>query len=375
MTAVHRVNGRTTEAAFLLLALRGDRPEVTPDTLRAAAEVRDWDRVAVLAQRHSVGPWLLRIISDPSVAPLVPESAIRALRGQTTAAALAALALAKATEEALLALADESIPAIILKGPVIADQFYPDPGLRPYRDADLLVPLAAHQRVHALLDRLGYVVAEDHGGVNAAQAETCEAPFETAYVHRESGLSLDMHYDHLQVGLRPRELDGLWERSEPFRLLVVDARRPCLNDLFLALAVHLHRHAFERLIWFKDLDLIVRQAGHRLDWQWLGETARQEGVVASLQYALWLLQRLLGTPLPEEAKALTRANRLSKLLWRERDVVEAGERAGRWRRAVQFAPAEGLRGALPSLFLMGRRLEKLQALWRRATRSDKTGLA
>jgi hypothetical protein len=147
-----------------------------------------------------------------------------------------------------------------------------------------------------------------------------------------------------------------------------------LNDLFLSLAVHLHRHGFERLIWFKDLDLIIRRDGEGLDWRWLDETARDEGVAASLQHTLWLLRRLLDTPLPESAAALARVSRLHRLLWRERDVVEAGERRGRWRRAVQFAPAEGLRGALPSLLLMGRRSDKLRALWRRA-RSDTTRLA
>jgi hypothetical protein len=306
---------------------------------------------------------------------LVPESALKELRAQTAASTIAGLALARAMEEALLALEAEGVPVAVLKGAVIAQQFYPDTDLRPYRDIDLLVPLEANESVAAICARLGYVVAEDHGGTHAAHEGTCETPFETAYVHSQTGLSLDVHYDHLQVGLRPRELDGLWRRSEPWTFHRAQARCPGLNDLFLSLAVHLHRHGFERLIWFKDLDLIIRRAGEKLDWRWLDETARAEGVGASLQHTLWLLERLLATPLPDDAATLARVSRLHRLLWREEDVIEAEERPGRWRRAVQFAPAEGLRGALPSLVLMGRRSDKLQALWRRAIRSDKTGIA
>jgi hypothetical protein len=366
---------RTPEVIFLLAALRGAAPAATSQVVDAAREVGDWKAVASLAQRHAVGPWLLRVVSCPEIAPLVAPDAFSALRAQTAAATIAGLALAQAMEEALLALEAEGVPVAVLKGAVIAEQFYPDADLRPYRDIDVLVPLDAHERVAAVCAKLGYVVAEDHGGTHAAHEGTCETPFETAYVHEQSGLSLDVHYDHLQVGLRPRELDSLWQRSEPWVFHRARARCPGLNDLFLSLAVHLHRHGFERLIWFKDLDLIIGRAGGRLDWRWLEETARIEGVAASLQHTLWLLQRLLGTPLPDGAAVLARVSRLHRLLWREQDVVEAGERPGRWRRAVQFAPAEGLRGALPSLLLMGRRSDKLQALWRRVTRSDTTRLA
>ncbi len=363
---------RTPEAQFILTALRGREPAVTPGLVEAARSVRDWDAVTSLSDRHGTGPWLLRIAASHELAGLVPERASNALRAQATASALEALALARALEEALLALESESVPAIVLKGPVIAERFYPDPGLRPYRDIDLLVPLAAHERVAALCARLGYAVAEDHGGPTAARPGSCEMPFETAYLHPETAVSLDVHYDHLQVGLQPRELDRLWQRSEPWAFQRARARQPCLEDLFLSLAVHLQRHAFERLIWFKDLDLIVSRAGNELNWVRLAEAAHEEGVTSALAYALWLLQRLLGTQLSEAASACAGASRLQRLLWRERDVVETNGRSGRWRRAVQFVPADGLRGALPSLLLMGRRSDKLHALWQRALGRDGT---
>jgi hypothetical protein len=53
------------------------------------------------------------------------------------------------------------------------------------------------------------------------------------------------------------------------------------------------------------------------------------------------------------------------LFWRESDLYSPVARRQRWRRAVQFVPWDGVRGALPSLLIMGRRGDKARSLWRR----------
>ena len=356
----------SAEARFLTLALRGEEPAGSPALSEVAREVRDWSRVALLSAQHGVSPWLLRSISYADLNAVIPNASLAAIRRQARACVLKTLSLTQALQEALLALGTESIPIAVLKGPAIAERYYPDPSLRPYRDIDLLVPLEAHRRVFDVCARLGYIVAEDHGGVSAAANGTCESPFEAKFVHRECGIKLEIHYDHLQTGLRPQAMDDVWQRSEPWTFHGASARVLALNDLFLFLCVHLNKHGFGGLIWFKDLDLIVRNHCDQLDWRWLDEAARREGVRTSLTYALRLLAKLLNTPLPDEAAALakvTGASIFHRLLWREEEVLNLG--VGRWRRAVQFVPRDGFRGALPSVLVMGRRPDKLRALTRR----------
>ena len=75
----------------------------------------------------------------------------------------------------------------------------------------------------------------------------------------------------------------------------------------------------------------------------------------------------------QEASALanmTGASIFHRLLWREEEVLNLG--VGRWRRAVQFVPRDGLRGALPSVLVMGRRPDKLRALTRRLLRGHRS---
>jgi hypothetical protein len=144
------------------------------------------------------------------------------------------------------------------------------------------------------------------------------------------------------------------------------------------LAVHLHRHGFNRLIWFKDLDLFVGRFGGQIDWAWLGRAAAADGVALSLNLALRRVAGLLGTELPDGARRLTAGSPsvfLSSRLWNETEALRIDARRGRWRRAVQFVPGDGVRGALPSLLLMGRRLEKIRALQRRWRSKGRHGRA
>jgi hypothetical protein len=137
--------------------------------------------------------------------------------------------------------------------------------------------------------------------------------------------------------------------------------------------VHLHRHGFDRLIWFKDLDLMVRRGD--LDWARIDALADAEGCRDSLVAALEYLGMVLKTPLPPEAQEmLKRRSRLSRWLfhraWKPAEVVAlAPRRRWRMRRAVQFAPETGLmRGGLAAFLFTGRRRDKVRVLLRAMTR-------
>jgi len=360
---------QSPEAAFVTLAVRGERPAANGCLAAAASAVRDWDKVAFHCVQHRMSGWVLQSIAASGLSEAVPAKTLGVIRNNAMRAAFQGLMLSGELVRVQKALSAHDVPSVLLKGPAIANRFYPDPALRPYGDIDLLLPIETHSRAMEVCADLGYRVAEDHGGLEAANHGTCEWPYETAFTHSETHISLDVHYDHFQIGVKPRFLSDVWQRAEAWTLEGHETRVLALNDLFLFLCVHLSRHGFGGLFWFKDIDLILRLRGPDLDWPWLLETAEREGVSSSLGYTLRLLTMLLGTQLPPEAERLAAASGRSvvhRLLWRESEVMEL--RVGRWRRAVQFVPWDGPRGALPSLLVMGRRTEKLGALLHRATR-------
>ena len=81
------------------------------------------------------------------------------MQGSTNALrwAVQCLWLDAVTAEVTRALAAEGVRSVLLKGPVTARWLYADdPGARPYRDVDLLVPPGGHAAAEAVLTTLGF---------------------------------------------------------------------------------------------------------------------------------------------------------------------------------------------------------------------------
>lgn len=71
--------------------------------------------------------------------------------------AMQCLKLDAVAAEVTRALTANGVRSVLLKGPVTARWLYPgDPGARPYRDVDLLVPLHGHATAEAVLTALGF---------------------------------------------------------------------------------------------------------------------------------------------------------------------------------------------------------------------------
>jgi len=152
-----------------------------------------------------------------------------------------------------------------------------------------------------------------------------------------------------------------------------------LEDQVVQLSVHAHKHGFNRLIWFKDLDLLLRQHASQVNWKLVEEVAHKEGVTASVWYALQLTQAVLGTALPPTAPRLAPRGLVRLLYSAMWPAARVCNLQGLWRRrAVQVYVAESWRGTLPSLVMMGRRGDRVRLIagglmqhWRIAT-STKT---
>jgi hypothetical protein len=138
----------------------------------------------------------------------------------------------------------------------------------------------------------------------------------------------------------------------------------CAEDQLVQLSVHLHKHGFSRLIWLKDVDLLLRASAGRLAWDHIVDQARREGVDGSVWYSLVLTHAILGTPVPAGVLARLRPSPLLhavyRLVWPRTQIT--GLAGQMHRRAVQFDAADSWRGMLPSLLLMGRRRDRLTAL-------------
>lgn len=352
-------------ARTLRLAASGSRPHLSARAREAFLACDDHAALARLALEHRAAPWLAAALqSDPEASG---HPGARHIAAAGASQVFDTLQRFSEMTRVVGELNRLDIPVVVLKGPGIAERFYPDPGLRPYGDVDLLIHEADLARVGEVLTARGYIDKNEHTDPHPHRLHECHGVFQRIFINEPRGQVVEVHLDHLQIGLEPVSMDEIWSRAAQREFGRARAAVLEDHDLFVQLCVHLQRHGYERLIWLKDLDLMVR-AGV-LDWATVERKAAAEGCLGAVSYALWLLPQVLRTPLPREAARLAkRQGLLSRQLFKRAWPVArirnlAPQRQWRFRRLVQFAPETGLvRGGLPGFLTSGRRIDKLRVL-------------
>jgi hypothetical protein len=216
------------------------------------------------------------------------------------------------------------IPTLVLKGAAISILHYRDRGVRPMGDADVLVP---HDRAAAAVEcfrRMGWRPARARVGdlIRYQHSVRMVSP---------TGEGLDLHWRGLAECVGEGMDDAFWSRAVPLRLLLVDSRGLAPGDALLHAVVHGMRWNAEPPIrWITDAMVILREAGHAIDWPRVADEARARGVALRLAAGLTYLRARFDAPIPEEALASLWATQPALVERLELDVLTIGARgAGR----------------------------------------------
>jgi hypothetical protein len=259
----------------------------------------DWAKVLELAEHHGVTPLVYRALTAHT--GFAPAEVVEQLRKRYEHTARTNLRFAAELFRILDCLEAHAIPAIPLKGPVLAETVYGDLALRDFSDLDVLVNPLDVMRAKAALQTLDYSLAtslsdaEERAYLAAGYEYTFDGP---------AGRNLL----ELQWNILPRfyavafDVDELFARSASAPLCGRTVRALSPEDLFLALATHAAKHAWIRLHWLRDIAGVIET--HRLDWTTVIRRARELGIARITGVSLVLAQRLLHANLPEEAQTL-----------------------------------------------------------------------
>jgi hypothetical protein len=350
-------------AHFVTLCAREPAALQPGEIQAAAAAIQNWDVLATTGAEHGVTGFVRQAVAREGIA--LPWRTERALRDTALVELASVLRLNLELARGVDALVSTGLPVIVLKGPALARTIYPIATLRPYTDIDLTVQ-ERHEAAAAALMAKSYTEVPN-GAEEARRTRAGHlhegAAFHRVFVTSQEEAAIELHTDPLQLGLRPTCEADRWARALPVPDLP-GALMLCPEDQLVHLSVHAHKHGFSRLIWLKDLDLLLRTRGQCFDWDLAVETARREGVQASVWYGLRLVSTLLRTPVPRAQLERLRPGPLLRslyhLVW---PVARIADLDGYMRRrGVQFHAAESWRGMLPSLVLMGRRRTRARAI-------------
>ena len=270
------------------------------------------DAVLEQATAHGVAPLLRNRLVEQGLFRQLPEAARDALDTQYQASSVQAMARYHELGVILERCAEADIPVIALKGIYLAKAVYPEPGLRPMADMDLLFRVQDLEAVQTILLQLGYSREDADRPISDYLPTWHQLP---PFV-RADATSVEVH----MVIERPQspfsiDHEGIWKRARSWPL----GGRPLLamapEDLLLHVCLHAMYHHHGRIPLSALIDIAWIIKVEPLDWEVLVARAKAWRAPLPTFLGLELARRLLGCVVPERVvAALAPGKRIEPLL-------------------------------------------------------------
>lgn len=261
----------------------------------------DWDLLASYAG-VALSPLVLRGIDAGRAGGAVPQAIVSQLRDNQRLLATSYLKRHAALRTICGIFDGAAIPAIALKGAVVAHLAYPDPVLRPMVDLDLWLPRDRLDEAAALLEPHGF-----HYPAELAASTTAITPpersFERKLRHDTTRVQVELHGEVRSLaGLAWGRFDRAWRAGERVALGGVEAQVQCPEHLLAHLSLHLTRNvAFAtRLHHLLDVALVIERWKDRWRWPALVRDWADQRVTSWMLLGVVLARDLLGAPVPPD---------------------------------------------------------------------------
>lgn len=284
------------DPVFCLLAAAADWPAGAQRAARVrqlAEEAGGYARSGLmrLVDRHRVAPLVLDGLVVAGIEP--PEALARRAAGDKRRA----LALLVEGRTLLATLQQAGIAAMILKGPLLSENLYGDPGMRQCADLDLLVDEADFHRARDILGEQGYRLAgHEPPWAEPRMGLWRRAAKDLTLVRAGDRITLELHYRLMAVpGLLP-DL-SLADAQARIALAGTSYRSFADADLFAYLCTHGASSLWNRLKWLADIRALLagRKEQEIAD---LFNRASALGVQRCAALALLLCHHVWGQRLP-----------------------------------------------------------------------------
>ena len=290
--------------------------EVVTRITEIAANDLDWDYLFLLARRHAVLP-LLYLQLDQHASDLVPDNHLKKLKQHFVENGARNTILSAELCRLIDLFSKSQIETISYKGPTLALFAYDNLALRRFVDLDVIVKKSDVLKAREILIAEGYTPTKS---LSLNQQELLLRTQHNMQFSRDNRrLIVELHWEvapHLFASsVIP---DKFWQDLITIDINGTKVRALSADDLLFSLCVHGSRHLWERLSWICDLAELV--ARHRFNWTNQLKRAETADNERMFLLGLFLAEKLLDAPLPEEVKARCRADeRLESLA---ADVIE-----------------------------------------------------
>lgn len=252
----------------------------------------DWDYLVELADNHGITPLLLNNLTSHGLADRVPAEQLEHMNQTYQHTLFRNLVFSHELNSVLTTFQENGISAIVLKGVILAEELYGNPGLRPMSDMDILVPHDQIERAGELLLEMGYR--------QPSPETTWDHPFHESpfYKKKPFMLVIELHWRLDDDKLVEASHDAIWSRARWFRNADISAMTLSPEDNLLYLSHHFSKHSDHILRLLNDIVELLKKFNGTLDWDYAIQTAREWGIGTVLYYTLKRAQEMLGAPVP-----------------------------------------------------------------------------
>jgi hypothetical protein len=261
---------------------------------------QEWQMTLTRARAERLATLVYAQLAAAGLLSVMPPEVYTAFAEDYRETLLANLRIRTTQEWLLDQLAANGIATIPLKGIVLVERLYGNPGWRPTRDIDMLVRRDDVDRIGAILGKHGYIPEAKQGHANAFGAISHT---ETKYTRDDSPM-IELHWGLSKRPAYRRSLAeaAIWARAdvETWRGRAIHVLAP--SDELRYLAVHCTAdHAISQLHWLVDIAEMVRKLP--TDWHWdyfVAETITA-GLATPVGLALAQCRAVLQLAAPEDA--------------------------------------------------------------------------
>jgi len=188
------------------------------------------------------------------------------------------------------------LACVPLRGLGLAEQLHGPGAPRPTGDIDLLVRRADVPMIAGILAALGYAGMEHRPGFAGTFSYTLEFVKD-----RHGWIVVEPHWTLAYPPFTEAlDMEQVWSRCRKGSVIGIDAWRLSDEDLLVHLCFHiLHQGDKTPLLWWYELDLLIRQTQASLNWDTITTTAERSGQSLLVSEVLEALRERFHSPIPQ----------------------------------------------------------------------------
>ena len=262
----------------------------------------DWAYVLSASIEHGIAPLLYRGLQQVEAArQAVPLAVFNRLRQLYEGNVKRSQRLAAVLHEVAAEANRVGMPLLGLKDVYLVREIYPEAGLRPMGDVDLLIRQGDYERMRAALASLGFEPLPDRDipyTLKYAWAHHFRRTADNVWLDVQWNV-MQREWDSCGAGSFRFDPDDMWTRAQPLDFAGARLLAPTLEAMLFHLCLHLEGHQYCELVLFCDIAELLKRRGMEVDWAQVTALTRKYRAESSVYYTLWLTQNLLDAPVPE----------------------------------------------------------------------------